>query len=145
MSEVLDPPRDVLSELRENEERLRLVQAAGRVGSFDWNIRTGEIHRSPEYLELQGLPPDAPGQGRYSDQWLDRVHPDDRERVQAFFREDMARGGPFDREYRIVRPDTGEVRWLHNRGRVDHAGSYQRCAMGGSASIQGVHSGTLRQ
>ncbi|WP_334164630.1 PAS domain-containing sensor histidine kinase [Phenylobacterium sp.] len=105
--------------LRENEERLRLVQAAGGIGSFDWDMVTGRIHRSPEYLALQGLPADGGEAGRYTDDWAQRLHPDDRDRVLAAFEEDRARTGPFDREYRIVRPDTGETRWIHNRGRID--------------------------
>jgi len=105
--------------LRENEERLRLVQAAGGIGSFDWDMVTGRIHRSPEYLALQGLPPESDEVGSYTDDWLARVHPEDRARVLAAFEEDRARTGPFDREYRIVRPDTGETRWIHNRGRID--------------------------
>ena len=119
MSEVEPTTRDVRAELRENEERLRLVQAAGRVGSFDWNIRTGEIWRSAEYLEIQGLAQDLGVQGRYSDQWQERLHPEDRERVVAGFREDLARGGYFEHVYRIIRPDNGETRWIENRGRVD--------------------------
>ncbi len=105
--------------LRENEERLRLVQAAGAVGSFDWDMVSGRIHRSPEYLQLQGLPPESGQGGTYSEDWLTRVHPEDRERVRQGFLEDQARGGPFDREYRIVRPSDGEVRWIHNRGRIE--------------------------
>ncbi|HEY8616789.1 PAS domain-containing sensor histidine kinase [Phenylobacterium sp.] len=105
--------------LRENEERLRLVQAAGGVGSFDWDMRTGTIHRSPEYLQLQGLPPDQGEAGSYTDDWLSRVHPEDRDRVWQGFLDDRARTGPFAREYRIVRASDGEVRWIHNRGRID--------------------------
>jgi PAS domain S-box-containing protein len=105
--------------LREGERRLRLVQAAGGVGSFDWDMTTGVIHRSPEYLQIQGLPPDSPLDGRYTDQWRERLHPDDRERVEAWFAHDVANPGPFEHEYRIVRPDTGETRWLLNRGRVE--------------------------
>ncbi|HEY8571564.1 PAS domain-containing sensor histidine kinase [Phenylobacterium sp.] len=105
--------------LRENEARLRLVQQAGHIASFDYDMVTGVIHRSPEYLQLQGLPPELGEVGTYTDAWLERIHPDDRARVAAGFQEDAARGGSYDREYRIVRPDTGETRWIHNRGRID--------------------------
>jgi PAS domain S-box-containing protein len=111
-------PSDLSAALRESEERLRLIQAAAHIGSFDWDMRTGQIFRSPEYLELHGLPPDSPLTGIFSDHWLERVHPEDRDQVQAWAREDMARPCEFAREYRIVRPDTGEVRWLYNRGQV---------------------------
>ncbi|HYD87796.1 MAG TPA: PAS domain S-box protein [Vitreimonas sp.] len=108
-----------LEELRESESRLRLLQQAARVGSFDWDMRTGAIFRSPEYLAIQGLPPDAPLRGRYTDQWTERLHPEDRDRVVANFNEDISRVGPFEREYRIIRPDTGETRWIHNRGVIE--------------------------
>lgn len=109
--------------LRENEERLRLVQAAGGVGSFAYDMVSGQVHRSPEYLALQGLPPDLAAHGVYTDDWLQRVHPDDREGVMAGYREDLARTGPYERAYRIVRPNDGQVRWIHNRGRIDVDGA----------------------
>jgi PAS domain S-box-containing protein len=105
--------------LRESEGRLRLVQEAGRIGSFEWNVKTGAIHRSREYLQLQGLPDDSGLHGVYTDAWLERVHPDDREQVQAWFAADLRRGGPYERQYRIVLPTTGETRWILNRGRID--------------------------
>ncbi|RNF83785.1 EAL domain-containing protein [Montanilutibacter psychrotolerans] len=45
--------------------------------------------------------------------WLDLVHSDDRERAMAIYDPANARG-PFDHEYRIVRPD-GAVRWIRVR------------------------------
>jgi PAS domain S-box-containing protein len=111
-------PSDLSAALRESEERLRLIQAAARIGSFDWDMRTGNVFRSPEYLEIQGLSPDLALAGQFSDDWVGRVHPEDRAQVLAWAKEDMARPCEFAREYRIIRPDTGETRWLYNRGRV---------------------------
>nr|WP_254447827.1 PAS domain-containing protein [Sphingomonas sp. ID1715] len=82
-------------------------------------MTSGRIHRSPEYLEIQGLPADAPLTGVYADTWLERVHPDDRAQVLAWSSEDFAAPCDFAREYRIVRPDTGETRWINSRGRVE--------------------------
>jgi two-component sensor histidine kinase/PAS domain-containing protein len=106
--------------LRESERRLRDVQAAGQIGSADWDLDSGWVHRSPEYLAIQGLPADsAPLIADPNDEWLMRVHPEDRDEVAAHFRDAAARAGDFEREYRIVRADTGEVRWVLNRGRVE--------------------------
>lgn len=105
--------------LRDSVERLRLVQQAGGIGSFDWDMANDRVHRSPEYLALQGLGPDWPLDGPSNENWLDRVHPEDRERVETAFRRDVEAGGPFAMEYRIIRPDTGETRWLTNRGLVE--------------------------
>jgi PAS domain S-box-containing protein len=77
------------------------------------------MHRSPEYLALQGLPLDYPQTGAFDAAWIERVHPDDREEVRVALDAVIARGGAFERAYRIIRPDTGEVRWILNRGRVD--------------------------
>ena len=113
------PTHTAVQELRESESRLRLVQQAAQVGSFDWDLRTGAIYRSAEYLALHGLPADAPLRGQYSDQWIERLHADDRDAVVANFRYDTAKVGSFDREYRIVRADNGETRWIRNRGVVE--------------------------
>lgn len=45
--------------------------------------------------------------------WLEAVHPDDLEREQAALAK-MAKGEPFNEEYRIIRAD-GEIRWLYSR------------------------------
>ena len=111
-------PADLSAALRESEERLSLIQSAARIGSFDWDMRTGRVFRSPEYLAIQGLPPDAPLTGIFSDAWLERVHPEDREQVAAWARADLKAPSEFAREYRIIRPDSGETRWLYNRGCV---------------------------
>jgi PAS domain S-box-containing protein len=45
--------------------------------------------------------------------WLEGIHPDDRERVCAHTA--RALGEPYDQVYRVVRPD-GAERWVHDRG-----------------------------
>ncbi len=52
--------------------------------------------------------------------WASLVHPDERAAMLAYLTEDVAaRGEPFDRQYRIIRADSGEERWVHGRGRVE--------------------------
>jgi PAS domain S-box-containing protein len=47
--------------------------------------------------------------------WLERIHPDDRDRVVAANRRFLERSGaPESDEYRIVLPD-GRLRWIHDR------------------------------
>ena len=99
--------------LRESEERLRLAQESANVAVWDWDVRTGRRTYSPELLRLYGLEED-----RLSgvDQWRERVHPDDLERGETERDAALARGEPFDLEFRIVRP-SGEIRWLASLGR----------------------------
>ncbi len=47
-------------------------------------------------------------------QWVEAIHPDDRQRVADTFEQKVVEGS-FDEEYRIIRPD-GTVRWIHDRG-----------------------------
>ena len=56
--------------------------------------------------------------------WLDLVHPDDKERVTANIQSALSAGEAFEIEYRITDTD-GKVRWMWERGRavkseVDH-------------------------
>jgi len=101
--------------LRESEERLRIVQAAGGIGSFDYDLMRDEAICSPEYYALLGLPE---GSTINRETWFQAIHPEDRDRAVAALEQAIAGGKPFDFEYRIIRADTGEVRWLAGRANV---------------------------
>lgn len=105
--------------LRESELRLRLALRGASAGVWSVNIRTGETFWSDELLPLYGLDPSTPRSLRYL---LDRVHPEDRERVEAGFRRHLeADDEEFRQEFRIVHPDRGE-RWILDMGRVERDG-----------------------
>jgi PAS domain S-box-containing protein len=104
--------------LRASEERLDLAQRAGRIGTFDWNIRTGRVTWSATKEELYGLPAGGFG-GRYED-WLRSVHPDDRDRAEAERSRAIAERTELDSEFRIIRPD-GQTRWMLAKGKVFYA------------------------
>ena len=102
-------------ELREAEERLRLATEAGRVGLLDWDVLTGESRCSGAMAEIYGYPP-----GEFNpsyEEFLERVHPDERVRVRSTLDAAVAAGAPHEPEFRIVRP-TGDIRWVHAKGRV---------------------------
>ena len=110
-------------ELLRSREDLRLALAAGSMGTWVWDLRTGSITRDPNLQALYGLDPDAAA-GNFDD-WVHLVHPDDRARVLAQVDRAVAEGGTgtYELEHRVLRPD-GEVRWLARRGAVylDEAG-----------------------
>ena len=102
-------------ELREAEERLRLATEAGRVGLLDWDVHSGESRCSGAMAEIYGYP-----QGEFNpsyEDFLERVHPEDRGRVRRTLDDAVAAGAPHELEFRIVRP-SGDVRWVHSKGRV---------------------------
>ena len=51
--------------------------------------------------------------------WLAVVHPEDRQRTAAYSRDHVFRGRqPFASEYRIIRRDDGEERWIQTAGQI---------------------------
>jgi two-component system cell cycle sensor histidine kinase/response regulator CckA len=112
--------------LRQSEQRLRLALRAGGMGSWEWDLVTGGLHWS-ETLELMfGLEAGAFG-GTYAE-FIELVHPDDRELVGASVEEALARDSPAV-VYRAVWPD-GAVHWHERKSqRVwDDAGRTQAMA-----------------
>jgi PAS domain S-box-containing protein len=104
---------------RESEERLRQVQEAARIGSFEFDRRTNKAVASPEYLELYGLPENLSGFFSYED-WIALVHPEDRARIEAETRAAVADHArhQLDFEFRIFRADTGEMHWITARTKL---------------------------
>ncbi|HEX2134455.1 MAG TPA: PAS domain-containing protein, partial [Microvirga sp.] len=98
--------------LRASEERLRIAQQTGGIGSFELVPSTGQLFPSEQFCRLWGMPvrPEM-----HVSEALAHIHPDDRDLVQTG-RSELPDGALNYIEYRIVRPDTGEVRWIARRG-----------------------------
>ena len=103
-----------LEETVDREERLSDAQAVARLGSWEWDIPTARSSWSDEFHRLVDLDRATP---KSFDVFLDRVHPDDRELVYADLQAAVLEGREHSMDYRVVLR-TGEVRWLHGRGRV---------------------------
>jgi PAS domain S-box-containing protein len=121
VSQLLVVSRDItqskLAEeaLRRSEERLHRAQSAARVGTWEWNLKTGESTWSEEIYELLGLER-GDGNARLGD-FVEFIHPEDRERALGKV-ESVIRGGEnYYNEFRIIRRD-GAVLWLAAQGRV---------------------------
>jgi PAS domain S-box-containing protein len=95
--------------LRESEERLRLVQEAARIGSFDYDVQIDRAGCSNQWYEVYGLPPGTPIS-------LERMRSvivsEDWSHVTLTLERAIEERQPLSVEYRIERPDTGELRWL---------------------------------
>ncbi len=100
--------------LRAGEERLRLAQEAGGVGTFEVDLEARRMFASEGLLALHGLPKDAARSFDY-DRWLSLIHPDDRGRVDAEVRNGLRGAGTYSDEFRILRADAGAPRWVQLR------------------------------
>lgn len=103
--------------LRESQANLEQSQRIASIGHYVLDATTGKWRGSQVLDELFGI--DA----SYShdvEGWLSLIAEEDRGGMAAYLRDHVLdRQQPFDREYRIVRADNGELRWLHGLGRVD--------------------------
>ena len=102
------------SRIELSEERLRLIQAAGGIGGFDWDMAAGQASGSPELYALLGLPETATLNRAVLEE---RLHIDDRARIVAVLNAAAAEGAGFDETCRIVRASDGEPVWVGARGR----------------------------
>ena len=105
------------AQARTQEERLRFTVDAASIGTWEWDLRAGEVRWSPELERLHGREPGS-FDGTFAS-YEREIHPDDRARVLESARRTVEEGGHHEVEYRIVTPG-GEVRWLEGKGRVEY-------------------------
>jgi len=96
------------------ESQARFVQMANTIEEVFWmkDLKTGAyIYASPAFEGLWQRSLSA----LYEDSlvWMDAIHPDDRERVDAAVEDDELK--KYDIEFRIVWPD-GSIRWIREHG-----------------------------
>src|SRR3954469_18189938 len=96
----------------EREAELARIQRIARVGGLEIDFRDGvKNRRSPEYLLVHGLPPEAANE-TYED-WVSRIHPEDRKpTITHLFDVLRSDSEDYSAEYRIIRPNDGTIRWL---------------------------------
>ena len=126
--EALQAPQNAEIESQAREERLQLSLDAANVGTWEWNIRTGDVRWSPTLERIHGQEPGA-FHGTF-DGFLEGVHPDDRQPVLDAIRNAIVTGQRYEVEYRSTDAD-GATRWFEGRGRVSRDESGQAVWMSG--------------
>ncbi|MET3908392.1 PAS domain S-box-containing protein [Bradyrhizobium sp. S3.3.6] len=108
--------------LQEREAELARIQRIGKVGGLEVDFREGfKNRRSPEYLMIHGLPPEAVDETH--EDWVSRIHPDDRDAtVNHFFEALSGTSEDYTAEYRIIRPSDGETRWIRVVAKIERDG-----------------------
>jgi diguanylate cyclase (GGDEF)-like protein/PAS domain S-box-containing protein len=128
-------------ELVQSENRYVLAARGSNDGIWDWNLQTDVLHVSQRFHEIVGL---SDHENLHNDGWrfLEQlIDPDDRERVQAVYRQHLAGNTPnFSVDFR-ARHTTGQLVWVNWRGlahfehgvAVRMAGSFSDLAERGSS------------
>jgi PAS domain S-box-containing protein len=107
--------KDAEEALKRSEERYALAQRAANIGSWDWNIITGDLEWSDTIEPMFGF-----DRGKFKktyEAFLDCVHPEDRQYVMDAVNACVEDEQDYDIEHRIVRPD-GKVRTMSETGKV---------------------------
>jgi len=103
------------TQLRESEERYSLAQKSANIGTWDWDIITGDL-KWPEQIEpIFGFVPGEFG-GTYN-AFIECVYPDDRQYVIKSIDEALYEGREYSIEHRIIWPDN-TIRWVTEKGNV---------------------------
>jgi PAS domain S-box-containing protein len=97
--------------LRERERQLTDAQALAHVGSWEWDIPANQVSWSAELYRMYGMPEGSPA--GYA-QWVERIHPDHRERLERLVAQQLVDHAPTEYEWDVVRPN-GETRHVLSR------------------------------
>lgn len=101
--------------LKKSEELLAGTQQISHIGSWEWDIVNDKVIWSEETYRLFGWKPQEV-EVNY-DTYINRVHPEDRDRVNRLVRETLEDDKPYNNEHRIIRVD-GAVRIHHTIGKL---------------------------
>ena len=123
--------RETEEALHEAEERYALAVRGANDGLWEWDLRREEVHYSPLWKSLLGY--EETEIGSRIDEWRDRIHPDDRERVLQELEEHLAgKSLRFENQHRLRHKDGG-WRWILARGTAI------RHASGAPYRVVGLH------
>lgn len=106
----------LIEALQEREHQLAKAQRLARIGSWSWDLRSGDAYCSDELLRISGRPPKAPALGQQ--EFVELFHPDHRDRFRAVLQEASETGVEVAFEGPIVVPG-GQERWVHVNAAVD--------------------------
>jgi diguanylate cyclase (GGDEF)-like protein/PAS domain S-box-containing protein len=111
--------------LRKSEAGLAEAQRIAHLGSWEWDLNTGDVLWSDETFRIYGYEPQefVPS----FEKLMEVVHPDDKDLVRQNLDGALYEGEPYDFEHRIVRPN-GEERVVHRQAQVysDEGGQPRR-------------------
>ena len=115
--------------LRESEERYALAARGANDGLWDWNVQSNVVYFSPRWKSMLGY--EESEVGDQPQEWFDRIHDADRERVNEEVAAHQKGLVPqFESEHRVLHKD-GTFRWMLCRGLAVQNGSGKTLRMVG--------------
>jgi PAS domain S-box-containing protein len=118
--------------LRESEERWLFALEGAGDGVWDWDAQTNEVYYSRQWKAMLGYEVDEID--RRFDEWINRIHPQDRDYVLSEINKHLTGQTPtYVSEHRLQCKD-GTYKWILDRGKVMH-----RTADGKPLRVIGTH------
>ncbi len=108
--------RDNQAELQRNQELLIEAERLGRIGSWELDVVSGKLRWSDEIYRMFELDP-AQFSPTYEN-FLNVVHPEDRDKVNLAYRQSLDTHQPYDVEHRLCMGD-GCIKWVR-----EHCNNY---------------------
>lgn len=106
--------RDLRDALAAERRRYALVEHAANDGLWHWDIANDKVRFSPRWKELLGYAEHEIENN--INEWVDRIHPEERERVLSALRAHLeGLTSHFENEHRVMH-ETGVYRWVVCRG-----------------------------
>lgn len=107
--------RTDVTAVRQSEERLEHSQEFANIGTWDWNILTGELFWSARIWPLFGYKKEVTD--NTYDNFMTAIHRDDKQMVIEAVNNCVDHGADYNIEHRVVWPDNS-IHWLHESGDV---------------------------
>ncbi|MCW9005083.1 MAG: PAS domain-containing protein, partial [Gammaproteobacteria bacterium] len=98
-----------------NDDRLTRSQQFANIGTWDWNIQTGELIWSDRIAPLFGYMNEIP-ETTYEN-FIAAVHPEDQQMVEEAITNCVKQEAEYNIEHRVVWQDDS-IHWLHEKGNV---------------------------
>ncbi|MEK6708123.1 MAG: PAS domain S-box protein, partial [Pseudomonadota bacterium] len=102
----------VNEQLHQSELRLNEAQRLAKMGNWEVNLISGKLRASDEVFRIFEIDPNL-FDGRYED-FLNVVHPDDRNAVAQAHNDSLTAHSPYEITYRLRMPD-GRIKWVSEK------------------------------
>ena len=109
---------EIERQLKEKEKLLELSQTMANVGSYAVNLNDNSWTASPQLYSIFGVKSTVINNN--IEAWLRRIHPEHRMLMGAIYDNLKLHGGAFLNDYKIIRVDNNEERWVHSDGTVEY-------------------------
>jgi PAS domain S-box-containing protein len=121
--------RERTAQLQAANERLNLAIEGAGMAVWDMDLRTGTGMWSAQHFQLLGYEIVATGEATV-EMWRSRIYSEDLKRVSQIEEQALRENQLLNYEYRIIRVDNGELRWIKSIGRFfkDETGQAVRCS-----------------